>query len=87
MNRCDIIVTGVTMALHLAIGLKKRIVVINNIFNPYEFELYGRGEIIQSELACKCYFRQTCTNPDYNCMEHLSVEYVLSAIERQIPAL
>lgn len=87
MNQCDIVVTGVTMALHLGIGLQKRIVVINNIFNAHEFELYGRGEIIQPALECKCYFRQTCTNQDYNCMEHLSVEHVLSAIERQIPAL
>jgi ADP-heptose:LPS heptosyltransferase len=33
VDQCDIIVTGVTMALHIAIGLKKQIVVMNNIFN------------------------------------------------------
>jgi heptosyltransferase-2 len=87
INQCDIVVTGVTMALHLGIGLQKRLVVLNNIFNPYEFELYGRGEIIQPMRECTCYFQPTCTNSDYNCMEYLSVEQILTAIERQVAAL
>jgi len=84
MNQCDVIVTGVTMALHLGIGLRKRLVVMNNIFNHHEFELYGRGEIIQPERRCTCYFKPTCSNPEYNCMEFLSVEQVIQAIERQV---
>ncbi len=87
MRECDVIVTGVTMALHLGIGLQKRLVVMNNIFNSHEFELYGRGEIIQPTRECKCYFKQSCTNSEYKCMEHLSVEQILSAIERQILTL
>ncbi|MBS1538606.1 MAG: glycosyltransferase family 9 protein [Bacteroidetes bacterium] len=87
LSQCDVIVTGVTMALHLGIGLQKRLVVMNNIFNPNEFELYGRGEIIQPERECKCYFRPSCSNSEYNCMEHLSVEQVMQAIERQISVL
>ena len=57
MDKCEIIITVVTMALHIAIGLKKKIVLLNNIFNSHEFELYDRGEIIEPERECKCYFK------------------------------
>ncbi len=83
MNECDVIVTGVTMGLHIGIGLSKRIVVMNNIFNAHEFELYGRGEIVEPAKKCECYFRPTCVNPKYNCMEYLSVEQIFEATVRQ----
>jgi heptosyltransferase-2 len=72
MNQCDLIVTGVTMAMHLAIGLQKKIVLFNNIFNPREFELYGFGEILQPEKPCTCFFQPICTNPKYRCMDTLA---------------
>ena len=37
MNKCSVIVTGVTFGLHIAIGLEKKIVLINNIINKHEF--------------------------------------------------
>ena len=52
MNQCDLIVTAVSMALHIAIALNKKLVLFNNIFNRNEFELYGLGEIIEPEVKC-----------------------------------
>lgn len=80
VNQCDVVVTAVTMALHIAIGLKKYVVLMNNIFNPNEFELYGRGVIVQPEKECKCFFSPTCKNPDYFCMDYLSVDSIYNAI-------
>jgi len=82
VDRCDLVVTGVTMAMHVTIGLGKKIVLLNNIFNKHEFELYGLGEIVEPLKPCRCYFKPTCVNPEYRCMEHLSVEHVLSACVR-----
>ena len=82
VNQCDLVVTGVTMAMHITIGLNKRIVLFNNIFNPNEFELFGLGEIVQPEKECKCFFRGTCINPDYKCMDYLKTETVLKTIDR-----
>lgn len=82
VDQCDIIVTGVTMALHIAIGLKKQIVVMNNIFNKHEFELYGRGEIVEPSAQCTCYYRSVCVNPDYRCMDHLSVDSIFTAVTK-----
>jgi ADP-heptose:LPS heptosyltransferase len=73
IQQCDLIVTAVTMALHLAIGYKKKVVLFNNIFNKHEFELYGRGEILEPEFECDCYYSPTCPN---QCMQYLSVERV-----------
>jgi ADP-heptose:LPS heptosyltransferase len=82
MARCDVIVSAVTMAMHLAIGLKKPLVLFNNIFNRNEFELYGRGEILEPSRACNCFFQPTCRNEEYRCMEHLEVERVFDAVQR-----
>lgn len=83
VNQCDIVVTTVTMAMHVAIALKKRLVLMNNVFNRYEFELYGRGVIIEPPVACKCFFAQTCTNEEYCCMEHLAPDTVANAVLAQ----
>jgi ADP-heptose:LPS heptosyltransferase len=82
VNQCDLVVTGVTMAMHITLALNKKIVLFNNIFNPNEFELFGLGEIVQPEKECKCFFRGECINPDYKCMEYLKTDTVLETIDR-----
>ena len=84
VNQCELVVTAVTMGMHLAIGLKKKLVLMNNIFNPYEFEMYGRGEIVEPDKECTCYFSPKCKNKEYFCMEHLTVNKIFEAIERQL---
>ncbi len=86
VNACDVVVTGVTMALHLAIGLEKRVVLLNNIFNRHEFELYGLGEIVEPAKPCQCYFRPVCVNDAYRCIEHLAPDAVFAAVTRQCAA-
>lgn len=86
VNLCDVIVTQVTMALHIALALRKRIVLFNNIFNPYEFELYGRGVLLQPDKPCHCYFKQTCTHDEYQCMDHLLPQTVLQAVRNSTSA-
>jgi ADP-heptose:LPS heptosyltransferase len=73
VDRCDLVVTAVTMAMHIAIGLGKKLVLFNNIFNPYEFELYGRGRILAPERPCTCFFRPRCLQ-ERSCMETLRPE-------------
>ncbi len=85
VNRCDLVVTGVTMALHVAIGLRKKVVLMNNIFNKHEFELYGRGLIVEPVRPCTCFYQPTCTNPEYRCMDHLTVEQIVAACTSLLP--
>ncbi len=83
INRCDLVVTGDTTALHLAIGLKKNVVALFGPTCPQEIELYGRGGKIVSSLSCAPCYRRTCAqSPD--CMEAVSVGEVLENIHNLI---
>ncbi len=79
---CDVVVTAVTMALHIAIGLEKKIVLLNNIFNRHEFFLYGLGTIVEPEVPCKACYKQAydsqCPVPD--CMELITVDRVYDSV-------
>lgn len=79
VDQCSLVVTGVTMALHISIGLGKPTVLMNNIFNRHEFELYGNGTIVEPSLSCQCFYQSVCTNTEYRCMDHLSVTTVLNS--------
>ncbi|HUI09556.1 MAG TPA: glycosyltransferase family 9 protein [Bacteroidota bacterium] len=79
VDQCACVVTAVTMAMHIAIGLGKKIVLFNNTFNPHEFELYGLGEILAPDFACTCYYSPVCPN---DCMQYLHVETVLASCTR-----
>lgn len=80
MSEVDVVVTSVTMAMHIAIGLKKQLILMNNIFNKNEFELYGRGVIIEPEKECKCYFQSKCSNKEYQCIHHIRPKDVFNSI-------
>lgn len=84
VNHTDIVVSAVTMGMHLATALKKPLILMNNIFNKYEFELYNRGEIIEPKNECMCFFSSKCKNDEYFCLDSLKPEEILNAIKRHI---
>jgi ADP-heptose:LPS heptosyltransferase len=78
---CQCIVSVVTMAMHLAIGARTPLVLLNNIFNRYEFELYGRGEIVEPPTPCDCYYSGVCRT-GRKCVNEISPETVFQAVLR-----
>jgi lipopolysaccharide heptosyltransferase III len=80
-SHCHVIVSAVSMMMHIAIGLKIPLILFNNIFNKHEFELYGRGMIVSPKSGCDCYYGNTCKR-SHHCMNDLSVEEVYSAIKK-----
>ncbi|MCF7859627.1 MAG: glycosyltransferase family 9 protein [Candidatus Cloacimonetes bacterium] len=83
MSLCDLILTGVTMALHIAIGLNKKIILLNNIFPLNEFYLFENGKILEPNIPCKkCYktkFDSDCLTKD--CLDIISNKEIITAIE------
>ena len=75
-NNTQIIVTPVSMMMHIALALKKQLMLFHNIFNIHEFELYGRGVIIEPTCGCDCYFGDSCSR-EKSCMYDISVQDVL----------
>lgn len=82
VNQCDLVITAVTMTLHIAIALIKKIVLLNNIFNSNEFDLYGPGKIVEPEVTCKGCFKQQFDSGcgAGNCMDLIGPEMVLRAV-------
>lgn len=80
VDQVDLVVTGVTMGMHIALGLGKKIVLLNNIFNRHEFELYGLGKIVEPDKECTCYFMPRCVNDKYFCLDHLPFRKVLANV-------
>ncbi|TGE27889.1 glycosyltransferase family 9 protein [Hymenobacter metallicola] len=83
MYQMDGIVTQVTMAMHISIALQKPTVLMNNIFNPYEFDLYGRGQLVQPDRQCVCFYRGTC-KLGTSCMEELPADKVFAAVQASV---
>ena len=79
MDQCDLVVSAVTMGMHIALGLGKKLVLFNNIFNPYEFELYGRGKIVGPAQTCECYFQPFCRAESF-CLKTLTPADVQTAV-------
>ncbi len=78
-NQCDVILSAVSMMMHIAIALKKPLVLFNNIFNRNEFYLYNNGIIIEPTTGCDCYYGNTCKRQRH-CMKDISVDTVYDAI-------
>ena len=81
VNHCEMVITQVTMGMHITLALGKKIVLMNNIFNPYEFDLFGKGEIVAPNKSCKCFYRGSCLD-GVSCMEELPASKIAEAVNR-----
>ena len=79
-NACDIIVTQVSMMMHIATALRKKMVLCNTIFNKYEFELYDRGIIVGPPNECVCFYGNTCVKGT-SCMHDIQPKDFIQAIQ------
>jgi ADP-heptose:LPS heptosyltransferase len=83
LNLCDVLVTGDSLALHIGLALRKRMVVLLGPTSATEIDLYGLGTKVTAEMDCLCCYRQACdTSP--NCMESISVDTVYQSVKDQL---
>jgi ADP-heptose:LPS heptosyltransferase len=80
---CDAVVTGDTMALHVAIALGVPVVALFGPTVPQEIELFGRGRKIASRLECAPCYRRSCERSP-SCMDAVPVEDVLAALREAL---
>ncbi len=79
VGNLDLLVTGDTLALHIAIGLKVPVVVLFGATCHQEIELYGRGAKIVSDFSCSPCYLSRCPK-EVNCMEAIPARRVLDAV-------
>jgi heptosyltransferase-2 len=83
LGRCQALVGGDSLGMHLGIAEKVRQVVLFGPTCPQEIELYDRGEKIVSPAACApCYSDRCRRSP--TCMEAISPAAVVEAVQRQL---
>ncbi len=84
VDQCDVLVTGDTLAMQMAIALKKRVVALFGPTSSHEIDLFGRGEkITSSAVDCLVCYRTACDR-EPNCMNTIPVEAVHDAVMRQV---
>lgn len=78
VEHCGVILTGDTMAMHVAIAMRTPVVALFGPTCEQEIDLFGNGVKLTAGLACSpCYRRQCELKPD--CMEALAVETIVTA--------
>lgn len=83
VGACHVVVTGDTLAMHLALALRRRAVVLFGPTSAPEIELYGLGEKVVPQMDCLGCYKSRC-NFVPNCMDMISVNMVSEAVERQL---
>ena len=83
VNQCSVVVTGDTLAMHLALAMLKRAVVLFGPTSAAEIELYGLGEKVLPRMECLSCYKTSC---DFvpNCMDLISTDAVEAAVIRQL---
>ena len=81
VDLCDLVVTGDTLALHVAAALGKKVVALFGPTSEAEIDLYGRGIKLASDAPCVGGYRTRCDVLP-TCMERIGVGQVHDAIRQ-----
>jgi len=83
INSCRLLVTNDSLGLHIALALKKKVVVLYGPTNPNETYFYGRAAVLYPSADYSCI---PCLKPDCvqkrPCIESISPASVKKAIDR-----
>ncbi len=83
---CDMVVSGDSLGMHMAIGLKKPVVAWFGITCHQEIDLYGRGIKVLSEVGCRPCWLQSC-DLDKKCYEHIPWKAMGTAVAEMATAI
>jgi heptosyltransferase-2 len=78
---CDLILTGDSLGMHMAIAQKKQVVAWFGPTCAQEIDLYDRGEKILSKAPCAPCWKRLCDNQTM-CYDQVSLIEVIAALKR-----
>src|SRR3989344_1138305 len=76
---CNVFVTSDSLGLHLAVALKRKVVVLVGPTSAAELDLYGQGIRLTPNSNCLC-----CYKPDCQSMNKMNVDNIVNAANRLI---
>lgn len=78
----DIIVTGDSLGMHIAIGLKKYVIAWFGVSCWTEIDLYDRGvKLFQEHLFCSPCWKKFCPY-DLDCIKMIEIDRIISEIDK-----
>jgi ADP-heptose:LPS heptosyltransferase len=77
---CDVVLTGDSLGMHMAISQQKRVIAWFGPTCAHEIELYGRGEAILTKSPCSPCWKRSCDKA-VMCYDQVSLEELVHAIK------
>ena len=83
MAATDLVFTGCSLGLHIAVGLSKPVLAWFGVSCPQEIDLYDRGEKLIADVSCTPCWKKRCNN-EPKCYDQVSPERIKIATSRVI---
>lgn len=83
INCCSVVLSGDSLAMHVAISQGRRVVILFGPTSSAEIELFGSGEMIVPDLECLSCYKKVCAIVP-NCMDLITVDAVRQSVLRQL---
>jgi len=80
INNCSVIITADTLALHIAIALRKPVLALFGPTSSQEIDLYHRGFKIVTDLECAPCYKNKC-DKQITCMDKINLAKIIKAIK------
>ena len=81
----DIVISGDSLGMHIAIGLGKYVVAWFGLSCAQEIDLFGRGEKILPRVPCAPCWKQSCN--DLKCLHEISLHEIYNSIIKGVKVL
>lgn len=83
VDTCDVVLTGDTMAMHVAIARGKQAVVFFGPTCEQEIDLFGSGEKLIAQMPCAPCYKRQC-DQDNICVQQVDANTAVEAIRRSL---
>ncbi|MFH1753520.1 MAG: glycosyltransferase family 9 protein [Candidatus Omnitrophota bacterium] len=81
---CDIVISGDTLGLHMAVGLKKKIVAFFTISCDGEIDLYERGAVVLADIECRPCWKKACDR-EIKCYHKVDIDKICEEVKNIYP--
>lgn len=78
VDRCEVVVTGDSLGMHLAIARGKHVVAWFGVTVPEEIDLYDRGIRLRADVGCAPCWKKRCDNQPL-CVDRVEVDWIVQA--------
>ncbi len=83
VSACDIVVTGDSLGMHMAIALKKWTVAWFGPTCAHEIDLFGRGVHVLTAAECSPCWKRTCHNSPM-CYDRVNLNEIVEGVQKGV---